>query len=177
VQQRTGNASVFTALRNTYRTSDGRWVAISSSSEGIAKRVLRIIGGEEMADDPRFATNTTRLAHIAELDAMVAEWIAARTRDDVLAIFAKAEAAIAPVYDTADIVADEYFWEREALIRVPDPELGEIVMQGMIAKLSETPGSVRSTGPKLGQHTDEVLRERLGLDDETIERLRSGGVV
>jgi crotonobetainyl-CoA:carnitine CoA-transferase CaiB-like acyl-CoA transferase len=177
VQGRTGNASVFTALRNTYQTSDGGWVAISSSSEGIAKRVLRIIGGEEMANDPRFATNTARLAYIEELNAMVAEWMAARTRDEVLAIFEEGEAAIAPVYDAADIAADEYFWEREALVRVPDPELGEIVMQGMIAKLSATPGSIRSTGPKLGQHTDEVLRERLGLDDETIERLRSSGVV
>jgi formyl-CoA transferase len=177
VQGRTGNRSAFTTLRNTYRTSDGGWVAISSSSETIAKRVLRIIGGEELAADPRFATNSARLEYAEELDTMVAEWIAARPRDEVIATFAEGEAAIAPVYDTADIVADEYFWERDALVRVPDPDLGEIVMQGMIAKLSETPGSIRSTGPKLGQHTDEVLRERLGLDDEAIARLRSEGVV
>jgi formyl-CoA transferase len=177
VQGRSGNRSAFSTLRNTYRTSDGSWVAISASSDGIAKRVLRIVGGEQSANDPRFATNADRLAHTDELDAMVAEWIGARTRDEVLARFTEGEAAIAPVYDTADIVADEYFWEREALVRVPDPDLGEVVMQGLIAKLSVTPGSIRAAAPKLGQHTDEVLREQLGLDEDAIERLRGDGVV
>jgi formyl-CoA transferase len=177
VPPRTGNRSLVASLRNTFETSDGRWVAISASAEGIAKRVLAIVGGEELVNDPRFATNTGRLEHADELDAKIAQWMAARTRDEVIEIFAEGEAAIAPVYDTADIVGDEYFWERGALVRVPDQELGTVLMQGLIAHLSETPGSIRSTGPKLGQHTDEVLRELGGLNDDAIGRLRDRGVI
>jgi crotonobetainyl-CoA:carnitine CoA-transferase CaiB-like acyl-CoA transferase len=177
VQQRTGNRTAFTALRNAFETKDGGWVAISASSDGIARRVLRIVGGEELVADPRFRTNQDRLDHAEELDAIVSAWMAERTRDEAIERFIEGEAAIAPVYDTADIVADPYFRERGALVDVPDPELGSVLMQGLIARLSETPGAVRWTGPPHGRHTDEVLRDELGLDAEAIASLRSEGVV
>lgn len=177
VPRRSGNRTPFTPMRNAYRTSDDRWVAISASSENIAERVLRVIGGEELAADHRFATAADRLAHADELDAIVADWISARPRDEVIERFIEGEAAIAPIYDIQDIVSDPYFWECGALVRVVDPEIGSVLMQGVIARLSATPGSIHWPGPKRGEHTEQLLRERLAVDDETIARLRSDGII
>jgi len=177
VQRRTGNRSTYSAPRNTYRTKDGRWVAISGSAESIAKRVLRIVGGEEMATDPRFATAAARLENVEELDDRIGAWMAERTREEVLAVFEAHEAAIAPVYDTADIFQDDYFWERDALIEVEDPDYADLVMPGVFPKLSATPGSVDWSGPALGADTMAVLTGRCGLSEAEVRDLSERGVV
>lgn len=177
VQERCGNRVPFVAPRNLYRTSDDEWVAISASSEPIAKRILSIVGGEGLVADPRFATNEDRLNWADELDDLISAWMAKHTRDEIIAEFERAEAAVAPVYSIIDILQDPHYQAREAVVEVQDGALGSILMQGLIAKLTETPGAIRSTGPALGEHTDEVLSDILGLSAGEINELRREGVV
>ncbi|WP_255197807.1 CaiB/BaiF CoA transferase family protein [Halorarius litoreus] len=177
VKTRTGNRSSYSAPRNTYETKDGRWVAISGSAESVAKRILRAVGGDELAEDPRFATASKRLDHGDELDAIIADWMAERDREEVLRIFEEHEAAIGPVYNTADIFADDYFWEREALEQVADEEYENLVMPGVVPHLSGTPGDIAHAGRDLGADTMAVLTERAGLSEADVHALEARGVV
>lgn len=176
VQPRTGNRSANNAPRNTYRCADGRWVAVSTSSQSIAERVMRLVGRPDVIDEPWFATGSGRAAHVDELDAAVAGWVSSRTRDEVVAAFEQAEAAVAPVYDASDLVSDPQLAALETVLRVPDDDLGEVAMQNVLFRLSETPGSVRWTGRSHGADTDVVLSE-LGYAAEEISSLRSDGVI
>lgn len=176
IQKRTGNRSVNNAPRNTYLTGDGRWVAISCSTPSIVDRVLRLVGGEALAADPRFQEAPSRVAHVEELDGILGEWMAERSLAEVLAAFEAVEGAIAPVYDIAQIMADPQFQARGAVIEVADEELERVKMQNVFPFLSRTPGRVSHAGPRLGQHSVEVLQE-LGLAPAEIEALRAKGVI
>jgi crotonobetainyl-CoA:carnitine CoA-transferase CaiB-like acyl-CoA transferase len=177
VQQRTGNRSGNNAPRNTYQTRDGKWVAISTSTTGIAERVLRLVGHPEVIDEPWFATGRGRALHADLLDGYVGEWIAARDRDEVLAEFERADAAIAPVYDVADLMSDPQVQAREMIITVEDEALGPVRMQNVLFRMSETPGEIRFTGRPLGADTDAVLVGELGVDPARVAELRERGVV
>ena len=174
---RTGNRSLNNAPRNAYQTSDGRWVALSTAAPSIVKRVLRLCGGVSAADDPRFQTSAGRVAHIDEVDGIVARWIAARPCYEVIAAFEKAEAAIAPVYDIEQIFRDPQYLARPSIVTVPDEELGPLRMQNVFPFLSRTPGRIRHAGPKLGQHNEEIYCREMGLDRAQLERLRSEDVI
>lgn len=175
--KRSGNRSSRTAPRNTYQTKDGRWVAISGSSPSIAERILRIVGGEELVDDPRFQTMEDRLDHVEELDAIIDDWMSNHTRDEVVDIFEEHEAAIGPVNSMADIFTDEHFDERDAIIYVEDENQDEdIAMRGVFPKLSATPGSVDHPGPNMGSHTLDVITEVTDRTSEEVHRLAAQGV-
>ena len=177
VQQRQGNRSTNNAPRNLYRTSDGRWVAVSTSASAIAERVMRLVGHPEVIDEAWFATGTQRAEHADLLDRYVSEWIGERTRDDVMAAFSEAGAAVAPVYSAADLVADPQVQAREMLTRVEDPELGDLLQHNVLFRFSDTPGDIRMTGRDHAADTDEVLRQVGGMDREHISTLRDAGVV
>jgi len=177
VPQRHGNRSANNAPRNTYLTADGRWVAVSSSATSIAERIMALIGRPEIAAEPWFATGSGRAAHGELIDGLVSKWIAKRTRDEVLAAFAAADAAIAPVYDAADLAVDPHVTGREVLTRVPDPEFGSVLMQNLIARLSATPGRIRFTGRSAGADSDDILIGELGMDPAEVTELRASGVV
>ncbi len=177
VQQRTGNRSGNNAPRNTYRTKDGRWVAISTSATTIAERVMRLVGHPEVIDEPWFATGRGRAEHADLLDSYVGSWIAQRSRDEVIARFEEAEAAVAPVYDVAELMADPQVTAREMITTVEDEALGPVRMQNVLYRMSETPGAIRYTGRPLGADTDAVLGDELGVDPERIAALRERGVV
>ncbi len=153
-QPRLGSGIPYSVPRGTYRCSDGRWVAISSSAESVAYRVLTLLGIE---DDARFATFESRGVHRDELDAAVSEWVGARPSAEVLAAFEVAEAAIAPVYTMTEVLADPHVRARAVFV-----EVGGIVMQGPVARLSRTPAEMRWAGRPLGADTEAVLAE---LDD------------
>ncbi|MFE4592892.1 CaiB/BaiF CoA transferase family protein [Streptomyces laurentii] len=176
VQPRTGNRSRNNAPRNTYRTVDGSWVAVSTSAQSIAERVLRLVGRPELTDEPWFADGTGRAAHADILDEAVGSWIARRTRDEVLAAFEKAEAAIAPVYDVRDVLDDPQYRALGTVTEVPDPELGPIRMQNVLFRLSDTPGAIRWAGRPHGADTTDLLTE-LGLGPAKIDTLRAEGAV
>lgn len=176
VQQRTGNRSRNNAPRNTYRTADGQWVAVSTSAQSIAERVMRLVGRPELIDEPWFASGATRAEHADELDGAVGSWIARHTRDDALAEFEKAEAAIAPVYDVRDVMEDPQYRALDSVTEVDDPELGPLRMQNVLFRLSGTPGGIRWAGRPHGADTEEILTE-LGLSGERIAALRAEGAL
>ncbi|MFJ9031609.1 CaiB/BaiF CoA transferase family protein [Streptomyces sp. NPDC102274] len=176
VQPRTGNRSTNNAPRNTYRTGDDKWVAVSTSAQSIAERVMRLVGRAEFLDEDWFATGSGRAAHADELDEAVGSWIAAHTRDEVVTAFEKAEAAIAPIYDVRDVMADEQYRALDSITELPDPDFGTVKMQNVLFRLSETPGSIKWTGRPHGADTDEILTG-LGLTDTEIATLRTAGAV
>ena len=147
-QPRLGAGLPYTVPRGTYRCSDGRWVAVSTSSDSVAARVMGVLG---VADDPRFDSFEGRTEHRLELERVMSEWCADRTQNDVLDAFTAAEAAIGPVYDMADIAADEHYAAREAIASVDGTP-----MQGLIARLSATPGSLRWSGRQLDADGDAI---------------------
>jgi crotonobetainyl-CoA:carnitine CoA-transferase CaiB-like acyl-CoA transferase len=176
LQPRTGNRSASNAPRNTYRSADGRWLAISTSATPIAERVMRLVGHPEVISEQWFATASGRVAHGDLLDAMVADWIAARTAAEVTAAFEAADAAVAPVYTAADLAADEHVVATGMLRSMVDDDLGELLMPEVLFDMSDTPGAVRFTGRGLGADTQDVLSE-LGLDAASVGALREQGVV
>ncbi|MCG7363698.1 CoA transferase [Roseomonas sp. ACRSG] len=176
-KQRTGSRSTNTAPRNAYRTRDGGWVCLSSSTQGMTEKLLRSIGRAELIEDPRFRTNVDRLRNWQELDGIVAGFIAERDKAEVLDHFDKAGVTIGPIMDAADLLQDPYVAEREALIEVPDDDMpgGFVPMHGMVPRLSATPGVLARPAPKLGEHNDEILRPALG--EAELARLRTAGIV
>jgi crotonobetainyl-CoA:carnitine CoA-transferase CaiB-like acyl-CoA transferase len=176
VQPRTGNRSQNNAPRNTYRTADGSWVAVSTSAQSIAERVMRLVGRPELIDEPWFATGADRARHADILDAAVGDWIAQRTRTEVLAAFEKAEAAVAPIQDVRDVMTDPQYQALDTITTVDDPELGPLRMQNVLFRLSATPGAIRWTGRPHSADTDTVLTE-LGLTDTELTTLRQEGAL
>ena len=176
IQQRAGNRSANNAPRNTYKTRDGKWVAISTSSQSVAERVMRLVGHPEVIGEPWFSSGAQRAQHADDLDAYVASWIAARTMDDVVREFEAAQAAVAPIYDASDVLRDPQFAALESIITVPDEELGPLKMQNVLFRMLGTPGRVRWSGRRIGQDTDTLLAQ-LGLSSERVATLRASGIV
>ena len=150
-QPRLGAGIPYTVPRNTYRCADGHWVAISTSSEPVARRVMDIVG---LGDDERLRTSAGRAERRCEVDTAVAGWIAARRLDEVMEVFMAADAAIAPVLSMADVADDPHVQARGVL-----REVDGILMQNVIARLSATPGQVRWSGRPIGADTQDVIDE------------------
>ncbi len=177
VPQRSGNRWDISAPRNTYRTADGRWLAMSGSSPALALRVFRAIGRTDLLADPDFLDPQRRLARAREVDAVVADWVATKTLSEVMTVFEAEEVAAAPVYDIADLVADEQLKHREVFISVEDEQLGPMTVQAPVPRFSSAPGTVGHLGPSLGQHNTEVYGEVLGMTEADIDGLRARGVL
>ncbi len=169
IHERTGNRVPFSAPRNLYKTRDNKYVCLSGSAQSITERIFRIIGREDMINDPKFAKNDDRLKNVDELDEIIGDWMIQRDQADIIAIFAEEEAALGPIYDISDIFKDPHFIERELIVRVPDEELGSVKMQNIVPRLSETPGRIRFPGKTQGADNESILHE-LGFSDEQINR-------
>lgn len=176
VQPRLGNRSANNAPRNTYKCADGRWVAVSTSSQNIAERVMRLVGRPDLIDEPWFATGTGRAEHASELDQAVARWIGGRGRDEVIAEFSKAQAAVAPVYDVRDVLADPQFSALGTAVAVPDDDFGSVRMQNVPFRMSRTPGQIHFAGRSHGADTDAVFTAA-GLSPQELASLRERGVI
>ena len=176
VKARTGSRSTNSGPRNAYRTKDGKYVALSASTQKMAERVMAAIGHPELADDPRYRTNADRVKNAESLDAVIGEFVAARTQAENVAYFEAAEVTIGPIYDITQILEDPHFIEREVIAEYPDADMGRYPMHHVVPRLAGTPGSIRSPAPRLGQHNREILRE-VGVDDRRYEELRKKGVV
>jgi crotonobetainyl-CoA:carnitine CoA-transferase CaiB-like acyl-CoA transferase len=176
VTQRHGNRSTSNAPRNTYRTADDKWVAVSTSAQSIAERVMRLVGHPEVIDEPWFASGHGRVQHVDELDDYVGSWIATRSREEVIDAFTEAGAAVAGVYDARDVTEDPHIRATQMLTEVSDPDLGALLQHNVMWRMSRTPGRIRFTGREIGQDTAEVLGE-LGFSAEEIDRMRQEGAV
>lgn len=175
LKRRTGSRSSTTAPRNVYRTRDDKWLALSTASNSVARRLMETIGRGDMLDDPRYATNSARLAHIEEVDRVVGDFIRARTLDENMAVFEAAGVTIGPVHDAKQVLDDAYVAQRESLVELPDAELGALPMHNIVPRWSDTPGDFRCPAPDLGQHNDEIVREALG--EAGLARLRGSGAL
>jgi crotonobetainyl-CoA:carnitine CoA-transferase CaiB-like acyl-CoA transferase len=150
-QPRLGAGLPYTVPRGTYRCADGRWVGISTSSDSVAARVMTLLG---VGDDERFTTFAGRAAHRDELEALMIAWCAHRSQAEVISAFEAAEAAIGPVMDLADIATDPHYQARQAIV-----DVGDVPQQGLIARLSATPGELRHAGRTLNADGDAIRRD------------------
>jgi len=158
-QPRLGAGLPYTVPRGTYRCSDGQWIAVSTSSDSVAARVMEVLG---IGDDPRFRSFVGRADHRDEVEALMAAWCASRTMDEALAALAAAEAAAGPVMDMAAIARDPHYAARRMIVDVDGTP-----MQALIARLSGTPGSLRSAGRPLDADGDEIRQHGWGRGPST----------
>ena len=175
-KQRTGSRSSNSAPRNVYRTSDGKWVGLSASTQGMTERLLRVIGHPELVGDPRFSTNAGRLQHVEELDAIIGAFIAGMTQQECVEFFARASVTVGPIYDIAEIYEDAHFLDRGILVELPDREMGTIPVHNISPRLMGTPGAFHRPAPELGEHTLEALRD-LGYTEDAIAELETRGAI
>jgi crotonobetainyl-CoA:carnitine CoA-transferase CaiB-like acyl-CoA transferase len=176
LKERAGSGSNTSSPRNVYRCRDGSYVAMSASTETMARRVFQAIGRPDMIEDPRFRSNSDRLKHRALVDEAVGAWFATRARDDALRLMRDANVTVGPVYSIADAMLDPHFREREIIVAVEDGELGRVPMHNIVPRLSETPGVWQRPAPLLGEQTDIILAE-VGFTPEMIAQLRKDGAV
>ncbi|MBR0817817.1 CaiB/BaiF CoA-transferase family protein [Bradyrhizobium liaoningense] len=176
VRTRTGGALPGISPSNTYPSSDGRHVVIAGNSDAIFKRLMQVVGRPDLADDPALASNDGRVRSNALLDRAIAAWTSERTMDEILARLDVADIPAGRIYSVADIVDDPHYAAREMILPTELPGDVTVKMPGIAPKLSDTPGTVRWSGPTLGQHTDEVLTS-LGLQAGDIAQLRRSGAV
>jgi crotonobetainyl-CoA:carnitine CoA-transferase CaiB-like acyl-CoA transferase len=177
VPRRHGNRSTNSAPRNTYRTRDGQWVAVSCGATSVAARVMHLVGRPDLVEMPWFGSAGERVKRVDVLDGAVKDWIAGRDLEEVSARFEEVGAALFPVYDVQQLLADPQVQALDAVTTVQDEDLGPLRMQNVWFRLRRTPGRIRFSGRRLGQDTDTVLAERLGFSAEEITRLRKEGVV
>jgi len=175
VRERTGASLPGIVPSNTYPCKDGSYVVIGANADSIFKRMMRAIGRPDLADDPSLATNDGRVKRTGELDRAIGEWTARNDLDPVLRLLEQAEVPSGRIYSIADIAADLHFHARGMIER---HKLGEhdLLLPGLVPKLSDTPGATRWIGPKLGEHTDEVLGS-LGYGPDEIDAMRRRGSI
>ena len=170
VQERSGSRLPFTAPRNTYRTRDGKWVAIAGSAQSIFERICRALERPALIADERFRDNRIRMENAAELDGELQSGIERFDLDALIRRFEQHEAAVAPVNNVAQIFADPHYAARQNITAVPDEELGgPLRMQNVVGNFSRTPGAIRRAGPRLGEHNREVLVEELGFSESELK--------
>jgi crotonobetainyl-CoA:carnitine CoA-transferase CaiB-like acyl-CoA transferase len=169
VQERVGSRLPFTAPRNIYSTRDAKFISVGGSAQSIFERLCAALEIPELPKDPRFLSNRDRLANVDALDEALQRAIERFDRDELMRRFIELEAAISPVNNVEDVVNDEHINARENIVALEDAELGApLRMQNVVGKLSRTPGAIRHTGPRLGEHNREVLVDLLGFDEAEV---------
>ena len=176
VRERSGGALPGITPSNTYRCKDGAWVVIGGNADSIFRRLMRAMGRDDLASDPSLADNAGRTARAAELDAAIEAWTSGLPLPEVLAKLQAAEVPGGRIYSVADIVQDAHYQAREMIEKARLPGGEEVLLPGIVPKLSATPGETRWLGPRLGEHTAEVLCE-LGYDEGRQRELRAKGVI
>ena len=177
VREPTGPRLPRVAPSNVYRSKDGKWVVIAANHDTLWRRLAKLLGRPELADDPRFDSHHTRGQHEDLLDEIIGEWAAGHTAAELDRIVNEAGVVCAPVYTAADVYADPYFRERGLLIEYDDDVHGRVTAPGVVPQLTATPGTVRRSARwTVGSDTDSVLNE-LGLDAAALEELRRDGVI
>lgn len=177
VRERLGPATVNVCPHSHYQTGDGKWVAIACTNDKMFARLAKVMGREELATADYFATIDTRYPAREEVDGIVSAWTGSLDRDEVLAACIAGEVPCGPINSIADIFNDPQFRARGNLVPMDTPGVGEVVVPGVIPRLSKTPGRIDTLGPPLGNANDEVYRGILGLGDADMDSLRAEGVI
>jgi succinyl-CoA--D-citramalate CoA-transferase len=177
VPERLGNLGEAMVPAECFASADGVWLMVAVGSDRTFAALATALDRPELATDPRFAGNAARMAHPDEIHAILRAWVAARPAAEVLAALRTAGVPVGQLYTAADVHADPHFRARGSVTTVDDPVLGEISMQGVVPRLTATPGRITHTGPRLGQHNDEIYRDMLGLTAGELSNYRDKGVV
>ena len=177
IHERIGNDNAYVAPANIFQTADGHWVTFTCATQNIFERFAILIERPDLIKDPRFAGNAARVQNRKDMDAFAEKWIGERLLDEVIEKLNAAGVSAAPIYSNKQIVEDAHFIEREAVTSVPDADFGSVKMSGVVPRFSATPGSIRSTGPALGAHNQEVYGDWLNLEAAEQARLRELGVI
>ncbi|WP_329591050.1 CoA transferase [Streptomyces sp. NBC_01005] len=177
VRERLGNRNPKIVPASDFTTSDGRRLSLHAGTDPLFRRLAALMGTPEIADAPEYATRAARAENAESLYAAIADWVAAYTAVDLAKRLNEAGIPASPLMTIADIAADPHYRERGTLVTVQDPEFGELPMPAPVPRMSETPGSIRTTGPALGEHNAEVYQGLLGIDAEQLAALRGDGVI
>jgi len=177
LRERTGSTLPGITPSNTYMCGDGKYVVIGANGDAIFKRLMLAMGKADIAADSRFENNTKRSEHAEFLDALIEEWTKSMPFDEVMTYLDEAKVPAGAIYSIKDIVEDPHYHAREMIQEVNVEDLGTLKMPGIVPKMSLTPGSIEWAGPKLGQHTKEVLSEKMQLSAKEIEKLEENGII
>ncbi|MDG4831645.1 CoA transferase [Solwaraspora sp. WMMD1047] len=177
VRERTGSILPNVAPSNAYPTQDGASILIAANQDTVFRRLAATMGRADLATDPRYASHAARGENQAALDELIAAWTATFDQEALLKLLHDGGVPAGLVYTAREMLADEHFAARESIIELPHPEMGAFPMHNVAPRLSGTPGRLRWVGPKLGQHTDEVLRQVLALSADRIAELRAAGAI
>ncbi|MXP24257.1 CoA transferase [Gordonia sp. HNM0687] len=177
IQQRIGNSTGAASPRGIYEAADGKFLSIAASNQAIATRLFAAMGRAEVISDPRYATNAARLEHNDEVQAMVIDWCKSLPRKEILDTLEKFEVVCAPVNDASDVVADPHFRERTLVEITGNEILRNTLMPGPVLHMGGYDGPTYDGVPTVGEHTREVLTDRLSLDDAELSRLADAGVI
>jgi formyl-CoA transferase len=177
IRERTGAILPKIAPSNVYSTQDGEMVLIAANQDTVFTRLAQAMGQPELARDARYATHVARGEHQAQLDALIAAWAGAHPRAEVLRLLEAFGVPGGLIYRAPEMLSDPHFAAREAIVSVPHPDFGELKMQNVAPRLSESPGSIRSPSPRMGEHNEAVYRELLGLSAERLRQLEAHKVI
>jgi succinyl-CoA--D-citramalate CoA-transferase len=177
VHKRTGNRVAYVAPSSMFKTKDGKYLTLAASTQSVWLRLAEAIGRKDMTTDPKFIDNSARVENTVECNGVVGAWIEQHTRDEVIEHFDKHGVAYSAVFDMEDAFRDLQYRAREAMVRVPDPDLGEAIVQNVVPKFSTTPGSVDFLGRKLGEDNEAIYCGELGLSKEKLQELKAAGII
>jgi len=176
IRRPAGNLASYTAPSNMYQSADGQCFSLVASSNSIFARLCEVVGHSEWASDPRFSTNPARVRHLNELDAGLSSWFLQRNFADIAPLLEEGGVPFSKVYTIEDIVNDPHYQARQAIIRMPDPELGTVPAPCIVPRVSGRAMSIPRTGPATGEHNVQFYGE-MGIDEQALERLRALGVI
>jgi CoA:oxalate CoA-transferase len=174
---RRGNRDRYCAPSNLFQGKDGRWVYIAAATDTLFPQLLKVMGREEVLQDPRFSTNDARMQHIEEGEALLADWVRVRTADEVVGLVRGAGLPCAKVATIDEVVVNPQVRHRGMLAEVDHPTAGRVPMQGLNIHFSHTPQRIRRAAPLLGQHNEEVYGRWLRLDSSGVARLKAEEVI
>jgi crotonobetainyl-CoA:carnitine CoA-transferase CaiB-like acyl-CoA transferase len=174
---RHGNRFPTVAPRNTYRTADGEWVALTAGTDELVRKMFHLFGRPELCDDPRFCDNRARVAHVEELDAVIGAWIGTRSRDEVVEQFNAAGVSLAAVDGLLRVAANPQFRARRSLVEVADADAGSITTPAPSPAREHDCGRIRHLGHALGADNQAIYRDWLGLDERELAALAADGVI
>jgi crotonobetainyl-CoA:carnitine CoA-transferase CaiB-like acyl-CoA transferase len=177
VRQRMGPATVNVVPHSHYPTRDGRWIAIACTNDKIYQRLAVAMGEPERAAPESWGTLKNRERDRQQVDEHVAAWTARHDRAEILRLCEEAQVPCGPIYSIDEIFEDPQYAARGNILKVQDDRVGELPIPNLVPRLSDTPGSVRWLGPRLGEHNEDVFKDLLGLTDDELRRLAAEGVI
>lgn len=177
VKERTGSILPGVAPSNIYQTKDEKWLIVAANSDNLFERLANAIGKGEWLENPKFSHHEARGQNQNELDDLISSWVKTKTAEEVLDIMDQNGVPSGPIYSMEDIANDPHYHERDMIKEVADREMGTVHMPGIVPKLSKTPGSIKWSGPAIGEHNEEVYQDLLGLTEEELKRYKESGII